>query len=70
MYATKVVYTAIRYFGDFYYVMKCSDESFCIAPGGVFLIFSKENPSATEIAKTFCLASHDSVNVAAKNWDC
>ncbi len=51
MYAKKVVYTAIRHFGEFNYVMKYSHGSFCIAPEGSFLIFFEEDLSATEIVK-------------------
>ncbi len=71
MHAKKVVYTAIRHFGDFNSVMECSHGSFCIAPEGSVLIFSKEDLSATEIAKPilFSLAKF-LVTATAKNENC
>ncbi len=71
MHAKKVVYTAIRHFGDFNYVMKSSHGSFVLLRRGVFLIFSEVDLRATEIAKPilFSLAEF-LVTATAKNEDC
>ncbi len=71
MHAKKVVYTAIRHFGDFNSAMKCSHGSFVLLRRGVFLIFSEDGLSATEIAKPILFSLTEFlVTDTAKIEDC